>query len=341
MTEDPGIIAADEHDLLAQAEAWPECRSETELTRLPLAEVAAARGVDFATALLYQRLLQSERHGPFIRRVDGLLSQPSQHPGSINALLAVAPGAFYRELRGTGADGWLLRQRVAAYGCRTAVIPTHSGGSAVANGRIIRDWLAERPHEKILLASLSKGAADIKAALAEPHAATAFRPVAAWLNLSGITEGSPLATRILQSQWATLLYKTLCWWKGIDFAVTRQIAWGPGSVLDFPLVLPPHVLLVNVVGFPLRRHFTSAVLRRFHRQIAPLGPNDGLILLADACALPGVVYPVWGADHNLRPSWDVRRLVAALAFYLAETLSLWVRPAENKPCPTECGARPV
>ena len=42
------------------------------------------------------------------------------------------------------------------------------------------------PHERILLASISKGAGDIKAALAEPGAAAAFRPVAAWLNLSGL-----------------------------------------------------------------------------------------------------------------------------------------------------------
>jgi hypothetical protein len=94
-------------------------------------------------------------------------------------------------------------------------------------------------------------------------------------------------------------------------------------VLDFPLVLPPHLRLINVTGFPLRRHFTSKLLSRFHQRVASLGPNDGLVVLADVCGLPGLVYPVWGADHNLRPAWDVRRLVAALAFYLAETLGLW------------------
>jgi hypothetical protein len=333
MVEAAGIVSDDERALLTQAAEWPGCRSWAEISRSSLAKVAGERGLDFATALLYQRLRQSDRHGPFIRRVNELLNQPPRDMAKMDVLLAVAPGAFYRELRGTGADGWLLRQRVAAYGCRTAVIPTNSNGSAAENGRIIRDWLADHGHERILLASLSKGAADIKAALAEPDAATVFRPVKAWLNLSGITDGSPLATWVLRHRLATLVYKTLCWWKGLDFAVTRQIEWGPGSVLDFPLVLPPGVLLITVVGFPLERHLTSALIRRFHRRIAPLGPNDGLILLADACALPGLVYPVWGADHNLRPAWDIRRLVAALAFYLAETLNLWAEPV---PCPTKC-----
>jgi hypothetical protein len=209
------------------------------------------------------------------------------------------------------------------------VIPTNSQGTVAENGKRICDWLWEHPHETILLASLSKGAADVKAALAQPGAADAFRPVAAWLNLSGMPDGTPLANWLFQRKLMTLACKAMFWWKGLDFAVNRQLAWGPGAVLDFPLELPCHVRLINVVGFPLHRHLTSSVLRRFRRRIAPLGPNDGFVLLADACALPGLVYPVWGADHNLRPAWDIRRLVAALAYYLAETLNLWASPVHD------------
>ena len=36
MDEEPGIIAADERDLLAQAAEWPQCRSSTELTQSAL-----------------------------------------------------------------------------------------------------------------------------------------------------------------------------------------------------------------------------------------------------------------------------------------------------------------
>jgi hypothetical protein len=78
----------------------------------------------------------------------------------------------------------------------------------------------------------------------------------------------------------------------------------------------------------LQRHLTSKLMRRCHEFLAPLGPNDGAILLADSCALPGLVYPVWGADHNLRPSWDIRRLGMALLHYLAATQNLWANAAE-------------
>jgi hypothetical protein len=325
LSEVPGLVAAVERDLLARVAAWPEYRSWTELTQPLLARLSAAQGSDFATALLYDRLRSSERHGPFIRRLDELITNPPQVPGKMDVLLAVVPGAFYRELPGRGADGRLLRQRVAAHGCRTALIPTCSTGTVAENGRIICDWLAEHPHDRIILASLSKGAADVKAALAS-GAAEAFQPVRAWINLSGMPGGIPLTNWLLGHKVAKLLYKVFFWWKGMDFELVRQLEWGPGSVLDFPLEVPPHVLLINVTGFPLRRHLTSKALARFQQRIAEMGPSDGLVLLSDVAALPGLTYPVWGADHNLRPAWDVRRLVAALTTYLADALNLWMAP---------------
>jgi hypothetical protein len=297
--------------------------------------MAAEHGLDFATALLYDRLRRSEQHGPFIRRIAQLLERPPEPPAKMDALLAVVPGAFYQEMPRSGADGSLLRSLAAELGCRTALVPTKSSGPVAENGRILLAWLAERAGERIVLASLSKGAADVKAALAEPGAETAFRPVVAWLSLSGFPMGTPAANWARRFSLPGLALRAMLWWKGLDFAVAKQIEWGPGKVLDFPLRLPPHVRLVNVVGFPLGRHWTSKVLRGLSRRLAPLGPNDGLILLADSCALPGVVCPVWGADHNLRPAWNVRRLVAALAHDLAERAGLWAS-AERGPCPTTC-----
>jgi hypothetical protein len=322
MSEGPGVLTATERGWLRRVADWPETGSWAELTQPVLARVAAAHGLDFATALLYERLRRSEQHGPFIRHVDGLIAQPPSPPPKADVLLAVAPGAFYRELPRTGGDGRLLREQIAAFGWRTALVPTDGMGSVAANGRLICRWLAEQPQGPIVLASLSKGAADIKAALAEPGAAAAFRSVLAWMNISGMADGSPLVNWMFKRRWATLFYRLMFRLQGLDFALVPQLARGPGAVLNFPLLLPPHIRLISVVGFPLRRHLCTGMLRRYYCRISPQGPNDGLVLLADVCALPGLVYPVWGADHYLRPAWDIRRLVAALAFYLAETLDL-------------------
>jgi hypothetical protein len=325
----PSTSPADDRDLLARAAAWPNAGHSSELTQPALARLAADVGIDFATAVLYDRLRRSAEHGPFIRRLDDLVAHPPRFLAPIDALLAVVPGAYYRELPRAGGDGRILREQAAAYGLRTAVVPTRSTGTAAENGRILLDWLADRPDERIILASISKGAADIKASLALSGAAAAFRPVVAWLNLSGLPAGTAIANWLLDRPLTTLAYRAVFWWKGLDIGVIRPMARGPGTPLDFPLTLPAHIRLVNVAGFPLRRHLSTAALRRCHRRLAPWGPNDGMMLLADACSLPGLLYPVWGADHNLRPADGIGPQVAALAFYLAETLGLWAgRPAE-------------
>ena len=56
---------------------------------------------------------------------------------------------------------------------------------------------------------------------------------------------------------------------------------------------------------------SMGIARRNHRLLAPLGPNDGGgVLLADACRWPGALYPVWGADHFMRPPGGVEETVA-------------------------------
>jgi len=90
--------------------------------------------------------------------------------------------------------------------------------------------------------------------------------------------------------------------------------------LDFELQLPPHMTMVTIAGFPLRQHLTTALAGRCHRRLTHLGPNDGSLILSDVCALPGLLYPIWGADHYLRPKTDVNQLVLAVLQYLDEEL---------------------
>jgi len=92
-----------------------------------------------------------------------------------------------------------------------------------------------------------------------------------------------------------------------------------GGPLDFPLLLPAHLRVVHIVGFPLACHLTSRLARRSYRRLAPLGPNDGGgILLGDVTRLPGLIYPVWGADHYMRPAWDVCSLIGRIVQRMVE-----------------------
>jgi hypothetical protein len=285
-----------------------------------LRELAARDGLDAATERLYRLVLASPFHGPFIRRVGELRDEPAPSAWNCGAVLAVVPGASYEETPRTGADGRLVREQAERMGCPTVLVPLATTGTVRENARILCDWLASQPDRPVILASVSKGGSDVKVALAEPDAETAFRNVVAWVSLCGILDGTPLIDWLLSRSpgaGAVRLYYRL---RGKGTGFLRELRYRSGGPLDRPLRLPPHIRLISVAGFPLREHLTRRSSRNCHQRLAPLGPNDGALVLADVCALPGLVYPVWGADHYLQPEGGAGGLVSAILRYLDEEL---------------------
>jgi hypothetical protein len=283
-----------------------------------LREITARDGIDAATTLLYRSVLASPEHGPFIRRIDEIARRKMPHAWSADATLVIVPGAFYRENPRSGADGRILREIAEHLGCPTELIPIVSRGSLRQNARIISDWLMEHRRQPVILASLSKGGADVKMAMAQPDAARAFDNVTGWINLCGILDGTPMAEWLLSRRPAALLNRIYFALRGQGLGFLRELYYAPGCPLDFELRLPAHIRMVTVAGFPLSKHMSTGLARRCHRRLASFGPNDGSLILADVCASPGLIYPLWGADHYLRPQADVRELVLAVLQYLGE-----------------------
>lgn len=277
--------------------------------------------VDIATSRLFDQVRNAPQHAAFIQAVDEIRSQPLPSR-RLRATLAVAPGALYREFPHTGADGRTLCEQAAKLGAPAHVIPVQSTGTLADNARQIADWLRRRPAgETIILASVSKGGSDVKQALAESP--DAFCNVAAWISVCGILDGSPMVNWLRAQKLRMGFYRLLFFLRRLDFRVLTDLAYGPGAPLDFELVVPPHLRVVHVAGFPLMEHLTNRLARTCHRRIAPHGPNDGAVLLADVCSLPGRIYPVWGSDHYMRPVWELRSLAGALLTYLGEELNLF------------------
>ncbi len=310
-----------EQQLLAEAAEESEYASLADLTPAVMARVTAQRGVDYATALLYDRLLRAPEHGPAIEQLSALRGASPQAGLLSGVTCAVAPGAFYREFPHTGADGRILRDAAEQFGCRATLIPSSSTGTLRENAQAILRWLEQNRSEPIILASVSKGGADVKAALALDGAHEIFRPVVAWVDVCGILDGSPMVNWLLARRLRTAFYRLLFRWRGYNFDVIRDLRHGAGAPLDFPLRLPRDLYALHVIGFPLTGHMTNRLSRTFRQRIASGGPNDGCVMLADVCRLPGVVYPVWGADHYMRPSWELRALARAIFAHLAARYS--------------------
>jgi hypothetical protein len=140
------------------------------------------------------------------------------------------------------------------------------------------------------------------------------------VNICGTLDGSPLAQWLLTTKprfiAAWLYFKC----HGHNFDLLREIVPSTNGPLAAPLTLPPGMQFLSIAGFPLRRHLSNGFMRRCHGFIAAAGPNDGGVLLADVCRLPGLLYPVWGADHYLRPDTRARAILAAAFNFLTPHL---------------------
>jgi hypothetical protein len=273
-------------------------------------------GIDAAIKRLYDQVLNSPSHGRFIREVD---QTPARDiPGTNRVTVAVVPGALYRSYPHTEADGRRFVAAARRLGFRTELVPLLEFGAVAANAKILLDWLTSYRRAtggKIILASLSKGSAEVKRALTDPAAAEAFADVVAWLNLSGVPDGSWMVNRMTRNRWSRFVTRLTCRWVRADYDVFCSLA-ATGAPPPWPPI-PAHVKVVHVVGFPLRAHLTGRVARRNFNRLAPLGPNDGGgVLLADTLRWPGHLYPAFGADHFMRPAWDVQALVSRLLVWV-------------------------
>lgn len=286
-----------------------------DLSRERLAQLTREHGVDFTTALFYDRIRQSAEHQAFIDAVEAIQPDLDNLP-RLGGKLLVAPAAFYREYPHFGGDGLLARQIAAEFGLAADLIPVPGAGSVTDNARLIRGALEAEPDGSVLLVSFSKGGADVRLALCDPGGAAAGSKVRAWLQFGGLVHGTPLSDSLLDSNWwrRGLVRGYLAYTRaGAGFV--RELAHGPGALLAAPAVAPPGLRVINVVGFPLTSHLAGNVRAR-HARLAALGPNDGSTLLRDAIVEPGLVYPVWGTDHYLRAP-ELSRLLYRLFIYLA------------------------
>ncbi len=283
--------------LLARAAAWTGPESD-------FAELARTEGLDFATALLHDRILRVPTNAEFSRS-----AREAQRPAKNDRdLIGIVRGAFHREHRHTSADGATVLAIARELGCAAEVIPTASLGTLEESAGAILDWLAAQRDRRIVLVSLSKGGADVKHALSRRDAA--FGEVAAWVSFSGIVQGTPLIEWLRRRPlrwWGVRLW---LWWRGYRARALDELRHDAAS--PWP-ALPEHLRVVHVFGFPLRHHLAHPWAARGYARLSPLGPNDGGgILLADCAKLPGIVCPIWGADHYLAPRWDARPLLTGI-----------------------------
>src|SRR5207247_8666011 len=112
---------------------------------------------------------------------------------------------------------------------------------------------------------------------------------------------------------ALICWRVRCvfWLNGWDWAGLTSMATRPSRDRLDGARLPESITVVNVVAVPLSGSVGATVWWGY-RLLRPHGPNDGVVLLADAVWPGGVNIVAIGPDHLFAPRTDDAQSLALL-----------------------------
>ena len=220
--------AGDDAGVLADAASFSEHTTLASLSANTLRDISCRHGVDFATALLYDRVRRSPQHATFIAQIaEQIELSRARSARTPDATIAVIPAAFYKEKPHSGADGRVVREAAAQLGLGCELIPLQSTGTLAENAAILLDWLAAHHDKSVILVSLCKGGADVKFALNSPEAGARLANAAAWVNICGTLNGSPVARWLLATRPRFFAAWLFCKCKRLNFDFLRELVTSP------------------------------------------------------------------------------------------------------------------
>jgi len=202
------------------------------------------------------------------------------------------PGYLYERHPETGADFAAPREALRRVGLASDFVETDEDGAIEANASLVVGAIHARRQtgRRLIVVSASKSGPEVALAL------TRLGPkgtghVAAWFNIVGVLQGSPLADARLRQ----LLEDRI---GDVDIAGVESLTTGRSRQRYHAFRIPEPVLVVNYIGIP----FTGSVSSLAHEgflQLREHGPNDGLSLLSDLIVPGGLTLAELGSDHFL------------------------------------------
>jgi len=277
-----------------------------EISSIALRELNSRLGIDIATAVLYVHF-----ESMLLKRSAGSIPDAADRRP---LMVAIAPGAFYKEHPEVGGDGRELIELSQKHLWDCQRIPSESLGTLMANAKIINTFLthATQSH-RVILVSLSKGTTDARTA--QTLRPDLFESLTAWISVSGVASGTMMADWLLDKWYLRLVLSFMLWRHGTDHQAVVNMRYCRQQSFETAFV-EPTAPMIHIAGFPLQRHLSCRRARLWHRRFRRQGPNDSVVMLEDLLQLQGTVIPVWGADHYLRGNWNVAESMMQLIAFL-------------------------
>lgn len=311
---------------------WQEAAIYTDkfTGRLPTAEelrsISTNNSLDLATMILYQTILNHPHHQKFIHQLNHI--SRVQEKTSIPVKLVIIPGLYYKQHPEVGSDGKLFESIAKRLGLEANTIAVKSLGSVTDNVKIISNYLKQQTHQNLWLISSSKGGSEVLRLLHDYRDSPFIAQIKGWINICGITNGTLLADRKIQTQFRRLVHRMLYPMLGLSYQGLQEIAAKDTFWLK-PIEYPKHMTMIHIYGIPLLSHIQRFLIGRYNT-LKEHGPNDGIIMLRDSMPDQGYIYPLWGADHFFRHP-DISDLLYKLFNYVSQAYEQEpVNPSANQ-----------
>jgi len=262
-------------------------------------KLSAQEGLDYATMALHLAIRRMNGNRKFISELESMPINPDTSDSGQRVVLI--PALFYAEHPEVGADGQIALDVARKLGFDAVRAPTKSMGSMSGNAVILHEFLHSLPPRPTILVSLSRGTGEVRLFFDRFQNDAVLESIQGWVNICGLVNGTPIHDMKTRNRWETLKYRAIVALLGGKFSdfldlCTTHPHWRR------PLMIPPHVTVINALGTPLPCHMQTHLMGRY-RSLAAFGPNDGMNVCRNAL-LPGCTYPIWGADHFFR-SYEV------------------------------------
>lgn len=211
---------------------------------------------------------------------------------AIDYEVLVVPIYLYKRLVGSGAD-LAARAALEKVGLPCHFVETQEDGAVETNADMVAAAIRARMQStrRLIVISASKSSPEVALALTRLEAAE-NRHVAAWINVAGVLQGSPLADEHLFKELEFLVGE-------VDPAGEESLTTQRSRRRFDSLRIPKHVLVVNYVGNPVTGTLSFWGQPGF-KALQKYGPNDGVSLLSDTIFPDAVTLADLKNDHFMR-----------------------------------------
>jgi hypothetical protein len=205
----------------------------------------------------------------------------------------VVPTYLYKRLFAVGADMAVPRAALKEVGLTCHFVETQDDGAVEANAELVAAAIRARAQSgrRLIVLSASKSGPEVALALTKLGPAET-RHVAAWINVMGALQGTPLVDERLFPDLELIMGK-------VDNAGMDSLTTAHSRQRFNSFHIPEHVFVVNYFGIPVIGSISFFARTSFF-PLRKYGPNDGTVLLPDMIFPGGVTLTELGSDHFMR-----------------------------------------